>query len=134
MKGIYMLLLEEEIVYVGKSLKDIKSRVRTHYKHKEFDTIKLYTIENDADISIAEVVLIASLYPIYNTESGTETNTTLEFVGLPNILHSPTVYSRSEFKSQFMVGSRPRLPKCIAIPIAERRLARKLAQEDPDNI
>ena len=58
-KGLYRLRLFGEVVYVGKSFKDCRRRLRRHkYAYNSYEVIPLPTLSNE-DILKAESALIA---------------------------------------------------------------------------
>lgn len=79
-KGIYYLLNDDKIVYIGKSLSNMKTRVDSHLKDeaKEFDSVLYHSIDNDSDINILEVAMIAKHSPIYNNDCVTSDNSTID--------------------------------------------------------
>lgn len=65
--GVYFLINEDEIVYVGKSA-DVHIRVMAHIKEKtkQFDTYSYLLIEDSRERDITECFYIETLNPIYN--------------------------------------------------------------------
>lgn len=65
--GIYYLVLDKKIVYIGKST-NIKSRLADHLsdENKIFDTAIAAYIENKSNVDILEAVLIDIHKPEYN--------------------------------------------------------------------
>ena len=70
-KGIYYLLQDEEIVYIGKSLSNMRNRTNQHSEDtdKIFNYIEYYEIENDSDIHLVEIAMITKHKPKYNKDS-----------------------------------------------------------------
>ena len=66
-EGLYILLLDGVVVYIGKS-KNIKNRVREHRKDKNFNEIHSILFKNDGDIDLYEPYLINKYKPIYNKD------------------------------------------------------------------
>ena len=69
-KGIYFLINNEEIVYIGKSIVSMKSRINNHLKEniKVFNKSIQHVINNEQDIHILEIDLISKHKPIYNKD------------------------------------------------------------------
>ena len=67
-KGIYFLIDNDEIVYVGKSEKSIFERIRSHKKddNKEFDSFFYKEINENVDLNRIETMYIAKFTPKYN--------------------------------------------------------------------
>ena len=65
--GIYFLINEDEIVYVGQA-SDILNRVYFHAKDKSkvFDSFSFVDIDNDADFNAIEAEYIFRFGPMYN--------------------------------------------------------------------
>ena len=83
--GIYSLLLDNKIVYIGKANTCMKSRVSQHYgssRSKVFNKVVAYKIIGDANINVAEVYLINKLKPLHNEAD--KGNSLLTLV-IPNI-------------------------------------------------
>ncbi len=68
-KGLYFLLQDNLIVYVGKSVVNITNRLNQHTLNKTFNTVEIYTMENESDIAIMEIYFITKYKPKYNIES-----------------------------------------------------------------
>lgn len=83
-KGIYYLLNDDKIVYIGKSLSNMKTRVNMHIKDeiKEFDSVIYHKIENISDINILEVAMIAKHSPIYNNDCVTDHKTNINNINI----------------------------------------------------
>jgi len=66
--GVYELIHNNEIVYIGKATKHLSGRLGVHVSDptKVFDTVVAYEIHNESDIHIAELYLINKLKPKYN--------------------------------------------------------------------
>ena len=64
--GIYLLVKDNTVVYVGKSDSNIYNRVRSHKELKQFDYAIAYKINSLSDIAILEVVFINILLPELN--------------------------------------------------------------------
>jgi len=67
--GIYFLILEEEVVYVGQSKFNVFSRVGIHTRDKKFDEFHYLEINNDEDddfMNLLEARFILEYLPIYN--------------------------------------------------------------------
>ena len=80
MKGIYKLYYRDKIVYIGKSLSNMRGRVKHHVNvNKLFDKAVLYEISNNSDIAILETYLISKEKPRYNTEYNYSDDPTIEF-------------------------------------------------------
>lgn len=62
---IYLLWDDDEIVYVGKTIQDIETRIRSHINKKAFDSYS-YMEVNPTILSDLEMYLITSLKPKYN--------------------------------------------------------------------
>jgi excinuclease UvrABC nuclease subunit len=75
--NIYILRLNEEIVYVGKST-NFKSRLLSHSKVKAFNNYSLIECATEADMHILEVYLIVMLKPLYNKDCMTSSMPTFE--------------------------------------------------------
>ena len=67
-KGIYTLLSNGDVVYIGKSRSCIAVRLNSHYRdsNKDFDEVISYLIEGDSDINVVEIYLINLYKPKYN--------------------------------------------------------------------
>ena len=66
-EGLYILLLDGVVVYIGKS-KNIKNRVREHRRDKNFNEIHSIIFRNDGDIDLYEPFLINKYKPKYNND------------------------------------------------------------------
>ena len=66
-EGLYILLLDGVVVYIGKS-KNIKNRVREHKRDKNFNEIHSILFRNDGDIDLYEPYLINKYKPMYNKD------------------------------------------------------------------
>lgn len=66
-KGIYLLYNDEDIVYIGKSINCIGSRIVSHIKDKSFNEVHVYSLQSLADIDILENYLINKHKPKYNS-------------------------------------------------------------------
>lgn len=66
--GIYFLLKNDEVVYVGKTV-NLFERIMTHQKQcsKDFDDYVFYKIDNEK-LDICERYFINKLKPIYNND------------------------------------------------------------------
>jgi len=65
--GVYCLLREEEIVYVGKSNSCMRNRISSHISStKDFDTAVQVVIDTKANALVLELLLINLLKPEYN--------------------------------------------------------------------
>lgn len=85
-KGIYIIYLEADIIYIGKSSSCINARLRNHTKRFPYTDAVVYEIESTADINIAEVYLIAKHQPIHNLDGITGDRTSLEISNLDSII------------------------------------------------
>ena len=66
--GVYFLIKNKKVVYVGKSERCIHSRILSHYGKKKFNDVYIIEITPYfANIDIAEYVYINIFNPIYNT-------------------------------------------------------------------
>ena len=99
-KGIYYLLNDDKIVYIGKSLSNMKTRVDSHLKDevKEFDSVIYHSIDNDSDINILEVAMIAKHSPIYNNDCVTSDNSTIDNLNIEDFTLEKTVITDLEKK------------------------------------
>lgn len=97
-KGIYYLLNDDKIVYIGKSLSNMKTRVDSHLKDeaKEFDSVLYHSIDNDSDINILEVAMIAKHSPIYNNDCVTSDNSTIDNLNIEDFTLEKTVITDLE--------------------------------------
>lgn len=93
--GIYYLLLDGDIVYVGKSEYCLVSRVRDHYKDKTFDEVRLYQIENKSDILVLEAYLIAKKKPKYNLDYNSEDFLSFGIDNLEGVMGEPVIVGAS---------------------------------------
>lgn len=82
--GVYILFLNNEIVYIGKS-SNIKLRVIAHIKDKSktFNSIKFHSF-SESDTDIIEVAMIDKYKPRYNKQFKHETSSTLNLI-IPDI-------------------------------------------------
>lgn len=80
MKGIYYLLNDEEIVYIGKSLSSMKKRIINHIDSGEkiFTKVRYHEIENEQDIHLLEVAMISKYKPKYNKDCISNHGSTIE--------------------------------------------------------
>ena len=92
-QGIYYLIAEGEIVYVGKSV-DIFNRVQTHKTEgtKAFDQAVFHTISDQVIINATEVTLIGVLSPKFNRDCKV-LNTTVELPDMQTL--STSIYTIS---------------------------------------
>ena len=69
--GVYLLKRRGVVVYVGRSLTCVNSRLIAHCRDKEedFDEVKVLLIKNIADVAILEVYLICRHSPKLNVDS-----------------------------------------------------------------
>ena len=69
--GVYTLLNKGVIVYVGRSLTCVNSRLIAHCRDKEndFDEVNVLLISNIADVAILEIYLICRHSPKFNVDS-----------------------------------------------------------------
>ena len=67
--GVYLLLSEQELVYVGRA-KDLYYRVRDHHKTKEFTDVLYLTIPEEWERRIIEYILINQFAPKLNKVAG----------------------------------------------------------------
>ena len=74
--SIYMLYLNEEIVYIGRSVWAF-NRLISHWNDKEFNEIQVLYFNNESNMCIIEPYLITKLNPKLNKEF--KTNDTPEF-------------------------------------------------------
>lgn len=66
--GIYILYLENKVLYVGRS-KDLKKRLQDHfYSHNGvyFDTFSILLVEDELEQRIMELLYINFLHPVKN--------------------------------------------------------------------
>lgn len=99
--GVYFLIKDNEVVYVGKS-KDVHSRVMTHLvdKEKDFDSYSYILLENAHDRDVTECFYIETLAPKYNN-SFSEKHLLLEVLQEIALLSGYKIRSREEiFKKQ----------------------------------
>lgn len=89
MSGIYMLYDKSKLVYIGRSSSCVVSRIRDHYKTKDFDSIEIHRIKNQADILLIEHYLIAKYKPFYNSEYVTPDRLTIEIIGIDDLIGNP---------------------------------------------
>ena len=67
-RGLYFLIRNDEIVYVGKSNKSVFQRVNNHARDKEFDSFsyELHPNKSEYELSELEAEYIAKFAPEYN--------------------------------------------------------------------
>lgn len=86
LKGLYILYDGIDIVYVGKSIKDVSIRIERHLNDKQFTKAVVYVIDSDADIHVAELYLINKYKPRYNVDCLGESVLTLNIDNLNDII------------------------------------------------
>ena len=69
--GVYILKNKGKVVYVGRSLTCVNSRLVAHCRDKEddFDEVDVFLIKNLADVAILEIYLICRYSPKLNVDS-----------------------------------------------------------------
>ena len=69
-RGLYFLIRNEEIVYVGKSNKNVFQRISNHTRNKEFDSFsyELHPNKSEDGLSELEAEYIAKFAPEYNKQ------------------------------------------------------------------
>ena len=65
-KGIYFLVKNEVVVYVGMSNYSIHHRVDCHQNRKKFDSVFFIDLKNSDSLRVAEYVYINIFNPKYN--------------------------------------------------------------------
>ena len=65
-KGIYFLMNNNEVVYVGMSNYSIHNRLNEHIKTKKFDNVFFIDLKNSNTLDVAEYVYINIFNPKYN--------------------------------------------------------------------
>jgi len=65
-KGIYFLMKNEVVVYVGMSNYSIHHRIDSHKRNKEFDNVFFIDLKNCGSLNVAEYVYINIFNPKYN--------------------------------------------------------------------
>jgi len=95
LSGIYFLVCEEELVYIGKSQSCMVDRVRWHYESKSFDQVKMYPVESHADILVLEAYLIALHKPEHNVEYVTPDKLSFTLTHIDELLGEPIVVAAS---------------------------------------
>ena len=100
MRGIYFLYQDDEIVYIGKSTVNIRSRLLNHItqreKYKKFNKIVCYEISSLADLHIAEIYLINKHTPLYNSDLK-EGDMTLTIPNIDSIIKKEVIiHTKSE--------------------------------------
>jgi len=85
--GIYFLYDNNELVYIGKATKSIKSRVSSHKSiGKVYNKVIAYIIESDTDIHVAELYLINLHKPKYNLGDTGEGDMSLKIDNIDSIV------------------------------------------------
>lgn len=93
--GVYCLLQGDQVVYIGKSLNCMRMRIVAHLREplKDFDNVKCYQINNDADTTIVEAYLIALNNPIYNVDHRAKDKATLKLPTINDVIVKEYQYS-----------------------------------------
>lgn len=90
--NLYFLILEEEIVYVGKS-NNVEGRLYDHRRNKEFDSYSVFECESEKDSLRLEALAIMKYKPRYNSQlneefqSMTMIKNTLKKLDIPEKFH-----------------------------------------------
>jgi len=87
-RGIYFLYNNDELVYIGKSITDIRKRLKRHIfeETKIFDRVDAYFINSDTDVHLAEVYLINKFSPKYNKNEHGDMPMTLEIQNIDKVV------------------------------------------------
>jgi len=64
--GIYFLIRDGEIVYVGQSTCNILERIVSHLRNKDFDSFTVIHMTSDVDLNAVEAAYVYALRPEYN--------------------------------------------------------------------
>jgi excinuclease UvrABC nuclease subunit len=85
--GIYFLIQDEEIVYVGKS-EDYIKRISTHQKEskKVFDSFSVLQISDSLERDVTEAFYIVAFSPKYNSQPPQKHHLTLSLVEMTKSL------------------------------------------------
>jgi len=76
--GIYMLLQEDKIVYIGMSSTNMAARILYHAtKDWQFNKVITYAITNKTDLALLEIYEINQYKPIYNINTKYDDKSTL---------------------------------------------------------
>ena len=69
--GVYILKYNNKVVYVGRALTCVHSRLMSHHRDEDkvFDEIDVYISKNLSDVAILEIYLICRYQPEYNKDS-----------------------------------------------------------------
>jgi len=65
--GLYFLIRQGRVVYVGQSTSNILARIAQHTFDKEFDSFTVIPAPHDADLNEIEAAYIYQLEPHYNS-------------------------------------------------------------------
>lgn len=134
---LYKYLKNGEVIYVGKTKRDINIRIREHYNTKDLPTdaeIYVCKCDTEAYINVMEVLLIDKYRPIFNIDcnslSSERANIPFEepeFITLEeyNELNVPIEYKRDLFgkiKAVMTDGSerKPEYCQCLEGAIPEK--------------
>ena len=64
--GIYFLIRDGEIVYVGQSTCNILAHITHHLRDKDFDSFTVIHMTGDVDLNAVEAAYVYALRPEYN--------------------------------------------------------------------
>ena len=64
--GIYFLIRDNHVVYVGQSVSNVLVRIAQHTLDKEFDSFTVITVDESLDLNTLEAAYIYQLEPQYN--------------------------------------------------------------------
>ena len=93
--GLYFLLKDGNVIYIGKSESCMVSRIRWHYEDKDFDEVRLHPIASVSDIVVLEAYLIAKSKPVHNIEFKSDDELSFEIANTEDILGEPIIVTAS---------------------------------------
>ncbi len=98
-KGIYVLYIEDTVIYIGKSLLNCNDKIHKHIMDGlEPTKCEVYEIEHEPDIHVLEVYLINLHQPTNNKTYKNSGTLTIHISNLTKIMGEPIVTTTKDYK------------------------------------